>query len=141
MLLSYDNGNKESVISSGSVSGGVQASKGYSIGTGEDIEEPIINHFIRTGRQYPFEAGKVSNGLYFFNGFYNYTFSLVFTTSLPTIPLVSFRDNRTMVDLVQLHLLGETNLLHLVLISVIILFYLTRIFYFGKYFKYGSWWI
>ena len=79
VLLSYDNGNKESVISLVSVSGGVQASKGYSIGTGEDIEEPIINHFIRTGRQFPFEVGKVSSSLYFFNGFYNYTFSLVFT--------------------------------------------------------------
>lgn len=79
VLLSYDNGSKESVISLVSVSGGVQASKGYSIGIGEDIEEPIINHFIRTGRQYPFEVGKVSSSLYFFNGFYNYTFSLVFT--------------------------------------------------------------
>lgn len=79
VLLSYDNGSKESVISLVSISGGVQASKGYSIGTGEDIEEPIINHFIRTGRQYPFEVGRVSSGLYFFNGFFNYTFSLVFT--------------------------------------------------------------
>ena len=79
VLLSYDNGNKESVISLVSLSGGVSASKGYSIGTGEDIEEPIINHFIRTGRQYPFEVGRVSSSLYYFNGFYNYTFSLVFT--------------------------------------------------------------
>jgi hypothetical protein len=79
VLLSYDDGGKESVISLVSLSGGVQASKGYSIGIGEDIEEPIINHFIRTGRQYPFEVGKVSSSLYFFNGFYNYTFSLVFT--------------------------------------------------------------
>ena len=79
VLLSYDNGNKESVISLVGINGGVQASKGYSIGTGEDIEEPIINHFIRTGRQFPFEVGKVSSSLYFFNGFYNYTFSLVFT--------------------------------------------------------------
>jgi hypothetical protein len=79
VLLSYDNGNKESVISLVNVSGGVTASKGYTIGTGEDIEEPIINHFIRTGRQYPFEVGKVSSSLYYFNGFFNYTFSLVFT--------------------------------------------------------------
>lgn len=79
VLLSYDNGNKQSVISLVNVSGGVTASKGYSIGTGEDIEEPIINHFIRTGRQYPFEVGMVSSSLYFFNGFYNYTFSLVFS--------------------------------------------------------------
>lgn len=79
VLLSYNNGDKASVISLVSVSGGVQASKGYSIGTGEDIEEPIINHYIRTGRQFPCEAGKIASGLYFFNGFFNYTFSLVFT--------------------------------------------------------------
>jgi hypothetical protein len=79
VMLSYNDDAKESVISLVSVSGGVQASKGYSIGIGEDLEEPIINHFIRTGRQYPFEVGKVSSSLYFFNGFFNYTFSLVFT--------------------------------------------------------------
>lgn len=78
-LLSYNNDSKESVISLVNVSGGVVDSQGYSIGTGEDIEEPIINHFIRTGRQYPFEVGYVGAGLYFFNGFFNYTFSLVFT--------------------------------------------------------------
>lgn len=79
VLLSYNDGSKESVISLVNISGGVTASKGYSIGTGEDIEEPIIKHFIRTGRQYPFDAGKVSSSLYYFNGFFNYTFSLVFT--------------------------------------------------------------
>jgi hypothetical protein len=87
VLLSYDNGSKESVISLVSISGGVQASKGYSIGTGEDLEEPIINHFIRTDRQYPFEVGRVSGSLYFFNGFYNYTFSLVFTNLSSDDPL------------------------------------------------------
>ncbi len=79
VLLSYNNEEKMSVISLLNTDGGVLASKGYSIGTGEDIEEPIINHFIRTGKQYPFEVGKVASGLYFFNGFFNYTFSLVFT--------------------------------------------------------------
>jgi len=87
VLLSYNNESKESVISLVSVSGGVQASKGYSIGTGEDIEEPIINHYIRTGRQYPFEVGRVASGLYFFNGFFNYTFSLVFTNISSDDPL------------------------------------------------------
>ena len=86
VVLSYDDGSKESVISLVSVTGGVSASKGYSIGTGEDVEEPIVNHFIRTGRQYPFEAGRVSSSLYFFNGFYNYTFSLVFTNIVSDDP-------------------------------------------------------
>jgi hypothetical protein len=46
---------------------------------GDDIEEPIINHFIRTGRRFPFQVGRIPGGLYYFNGFLNYTFSLVFT--------------------------------------------------------------
>jgi hypothetical protein len=79
VLLSYDHINKESVISVVSPSGAAGQSKGFTIGTGEDVEEPIINHFIRTGRQYPFDAGRIPGGLYYFNGFYNYTFSLVFT--------------------------------------------------------------
>ncbi|MDH4090126.1 MAG: hypothetical protein OEV74_14445 [Cyclobacteriaceae bacterium] len=79
ILLGYNNGDKQTVISIVNPDGGILSSKGYSIGTGEDIEEPIIKHYIRTGRQYPFEVGKVSSNLYFFNGFFNYTFSLVFT--------------------------------------------------------------
>lgn len=79
VLLGYNNGDKQSVISILNPDGGILSSKGYTIGTGEDVEEPIIQHYIRTGRQYPFEVGKAAGGLYFFNGFFNYTFSLVFT--------------------------------------------------------------
>jgi hypothetical protein len=79
LLLSYDNDKKESVVSVVGPSGAVTASKGYSIGEGDAVEAPIINHFIRNGRQYPFQVGRTLSGKYFFNGFYNYTFSLVFT--------------------------------------------------------------
>lgn len=79
VMLGYNNGDKQTVISILNPDGGILASKGYSIGTGEDVEEPIIQHYIRTGKQYPFEVGKAPNGLYYFNGFFNYTFSLVFT--------------------------------------------------------------
>lgn len=79
VLLGYNNGDKQSVISILNPDGGILSSKGYTIGTGEDVEEPIIQHYIRTGRQYPFDVGKAAGGLYFFNGFFNYTFSLVFT--------------------------------------------------------------
>jgi len=79
VMLGYNNDDKETVISILNPDGGILESQGYTIGTGEDVEEPIINHYIRTGKQYPFEVGKTSGGLYFFNGFYNYTFSLVFT--------------------------------------------------------------
>lgn len=79
VVVGYNNADKLTTLSLVSPDGGLLSSKGFSIGTGEDVEEPIINHYIRTGRQFPFAAGKAPNGLYYFNGFYNYTFSLVFT--------------------------------------------------------------
>ncbi len=87
LLLNYDILAKESVISSISSGGSVLKSKGYSIGTGDAVEEPIINHFLRTGRQLPFQVGKTAGGQYYFNGFYNYTLSLVFTDLAKDTPL------------------------------------------------------
>jgi hypothetical protein len=78
LLLSYDVENKQSVVSVVNIDGTVSLSKGYSIGAGDAVEEPLINHFLRTGKQFPFQVGRTSGGLYYFNGFYNYTFSLVF---------------------------------------------------------------
>lgn len=79
ILLSYNPISKQSVVAIVNLSGSVTQSKAFSIGAGDQVEEPIINHFLRTGRQYPFEVGRIPGGLYYFNGFYNYTFSLVFT--------------------------------------------------------------
>lgn len=78
LLLSYNHVDKLSVISLVNTTGGVLKSKGFDIGAGDDVEEPIINHFIRTGKKLPFSVGR-SGGSYYFNGFQNYTFSLVFT--------------------------------------------------------------
>lgn len=79
LLLSYEHGDKRTVVSQINTTGSVSNSVAFDIGAGDDVEEPIINHFIRTGKRFPFQVGKLSNGLYFFNGFENYTFSLVFT--------------------------------------------------------------
>jgi hypothetical protein len=79
VLLRYDNSSKESVIASISPDGVTKNSKKFSIGSGDGVEEQFITHFTRTGRQFPFQVGKTSNDLYFFNGFYEYNFSLVFT--------------------------------------------------------------
>jgi hypothetical protein len=79
ILLSYENSSKESVVSVVSPSGSISKSKSFSIGAGDAVEEPIINHFLRTGTQLPFQVGKATSGQYYFNGFYNYTLSLVFT--------------------------------------------------------------
>ncbi len=78
ILLSYDNLNKQSVVSLITPTGSISQSQGFTIGAGDAVEEPIIEHFLRTGKQLPFLVGKVG-GQYYFNGFYNYTLSLVFT--------------------------------------------------------------
>ncbi|HEY9048807.1 MAG TPA: hypothetical protein VIN08_23045 [Ohtaekwangia sp.] len=79
VLLSYNIDDKLSVISTISAAGAVTKSKGYTVGEGDDSEEPILNHFLRTDKIFPFDVGLVAGGVYYFNGFYNYTFSLVFT--------------------------------------------------------------
>jgi len=79
LLLSYDNFNKKSVMSVITSSGSINQSKGFAIGAGDAVEEPIINHFLRTGKELPFFAGKTTSGQFYFNGFYNYTLSMVFT--------------------------------------------------------------
>ncbi|MFZ5971844.1 MAG: hypothetical protein ACOYXA_09660 [Bacteroidota bacterium] len=78
LLLNYDHVNKLTVLSVVNPAGSILQSKGFTIGAGDAVEEPIINHFLRTGRQLPFQVGKAGS-LYFFNGFYNYTLSVVFT--------------------------------------------------------------
>jgi hypothetical protein len=79
LLLGYSSDSKETIISSVSLAGTATKTKKFSIGEGKGVEVPIIEHFLRTGRQFPFQVGKTVSGQYYFNGFYNYTFSLVFT--------------------------------------------------------------
>jgi len=78
-ILSYDNGNSETVISIASTTGQINQQKGYTIGAGVDVEKPIIDHLTRNGDILPFQVGQTKEGLTYFNGFYNYTFSLVFS--------------------------------------------------------------
>ncbi|HEY9005341.1 hypothetical protein [Ohtaekwangia sp.] len=83
VLLSYNIDDKVSVISTVTTEGAVTASKSYTVGEGDNSEEPILNHFLRTGTQFPFDVGQLAGGIYYFNGFWNYTFSLVFTDLNP----------------------------------------------------------
>lgn len=79
ILQSYSSDSKETLLSLVNTEGSVARQQGFAIGAGDEVEKPIIEHFTRTGKQLPFLAGQTSGGLYYFNGFYNYTFSLVFT--------------------------------------------------------------
>lgn len=80
ILLNYDHGNKQSVLSLVTPTGQISKSKAFDIGAGDDnLDEAITDHFLRTGRQLPFFVGKTPAGQYYFNGFYGYTLSLLFT--------------------------------------------------------------
>ena len=79
VLQSFDNANAETVLSVVSATGQIEQSVAYTIGSGVDVEKPIIDHLTRNGNELPFAVGTTAEGLYYFNGFYNYTFSLVFT--------------------------------------------------------------
>ena len=94
LLLNYDVGNKETVMSVVGIDGHTQLTKSFTIGAGDGPEEPIMNHILRTGRQLPFQVGKVTNGPYFFNGFYNYTLSTVFTDLNAANPLGVIQGNQ-----------------------------------------------
>lgn len=78
VMQSYNNADKRTVVSVFNTAGQISKQAEFDIGAGEDVEVHIINHFTRNGTQFPFQVGK-TGGTYFFNGFYNYTFSLVFT--------------------------------------------------------------
>lgn len=80
LLLSYDDIDKESIVSRISTAGNVSSSGAFHIGPGSPADAMIIQHALRTGEQFPFSVGHTSTGLIYFNGFINYTFSLVFTT-------------------------------------------------------------
>jgi hypothetical protein len=80
LLLSYNDSDKESIVSRISTGGNVTGSAAFHIGPGSPADAMIIQHALRTGDQFPFSVGHTSTGLFYFNGFSNYTFALVFTT-------------------------------------------------------------
>lgn len=80
LLQSYDLNNLTTEISLISTDGSFVNGASYSIGPGDDVEEEIINHYLGAGEQpLPFFCGELTSGNYYFNGFYNFSFSLVFT--------------------------------------------------------------
>lgn len=81
MLLSYDPGERTTVMSTVSVDGAVEKSEGFGIGAADGPyapEDDILGHSLRTGPQLPFFVGKTATG-YYFNGIVNYTLAIVFT--------------------------------------------------------------
>lgn len=79
LLLGYDNSTQESVVVKVSTTGQVSNESRFYTGAESPIDDLVINHANHEGTQFPFAVGQTSTGKYFFNGFINYTFSLVFT--------------------------------------------------------------
>ncbi|MEQ9402735.1 MAG: hypothetical protein RIM99_04040 [Cyclobacteriaceae bacterium] len=80
LLLSYDPVNLTTEISQITTDGNFVNGTNYTIGAGSDVEQTIIDHYLGAGSHpLPFFCGELSAGNYYFNGFYNFSFSLVFT--------------------------------------------------------------
>lgn len=104
LLLSYDPNDRESVISIINVDGTVVQSQGYTVGAANDIEPIIFNHFTDPASTLTFFVGETGDGLFYFNGFFNFTLSLVFT---------NFGDDPTGIVQGQQTFTGIRSLLHL----------------------------
>ncbi|MFY0598942.1 MAG: hypothetical protein JXR03_04680 [Cyclobacteriaceae bacterium] len=80
LLLSYDPNGLETVISRRATDGSLLQGAGYTIGAGSDVEQQIVNHFVDPERSgIPFFCGETADGQVYFNGFYNYSLSMVFS--------------------------------------------------------------
>jgi len=80
LVMGYNPDNLTTELSEVSLDGSVVASGAYTIGAGNDVSEQIIDHFLNANeRPLPFFCGEYTSGSYYFNGFYNFSLSLVFT--------------------------------------------------------------
>ncbi len=81
LLQSYDNDAQVTQLSEITLNGVLTSNRvSYSIGPGEDVEEDVIDHFLDVReRPFPFFCGQDATGNFYFNGFFNSSFSLVFT--------------------------------------------------------------
>jgi hypothetical protein len=79
LLLSYDPAELSTVLTEVNRDGEIQQQVSYSIGPGSDVQDAIVNHFTKRSARLPFFCGQSTGNRYYFNGFYNYTLSMVFT--------------------------------------------------------------
>jgi hypothetical protein len=81
IVLGYNHVDGRTTVNLVNPSGNTVSDQDFRVGVGgeDQVEEDVINHFFQYGRKLPFIVGRIPGGLYYFNGFYDYTFSLVFT--------------------------------------------------------------
>ncbi|WP_109829661.1 hypothetical protein [Reichenbachiella versicolor] len=79
LVLSYSLDDGETVLSLHDINGVYSNGHPFTTGAGNDVTDDIINHYLDPQRSgLPFKCGEVSSGSYYFNGFYNFSFSMVF---------------------------------------------------------------
>ncbi|MCV9386810.1 hypothetical protein [Reichenbachiella ulvae] len=84
LILSYNAGSEQMVISLHATDGSRIGGNGYAIGAGATFDDitgsSIFDHYIDPERDgLPFFCGQIPGGDYYFNGVYGYTMSWVFT--------------------------------------------------------------
>lgn len=91
LLMSYDAGGRNTVLQTVGTDGEPGPARLFPVGAADGgpyaPEEVIISHALRKGPQLPFFVGKTVNDLYYFNGIYNYSFSVVFTNMTSDDPV------------------------------------------------------
>jgi len=78
-LLHYDAEDKQSILSAFNTDGSLNNRVSYTIGEGSDADPIILNHYAQRKSRLPFEVGESASGGIYFNGLYNFSFSLVFS--------------------------------------------------------------
>ncbi|MCS6823200.1 MAG: hypothetical protein NZ529_02805 [Cytophagaceae bacterium] len=97
LLQFYNREERKTMLAMITTSGTITALQEFDIGVGDfDIEIPVVKHLTGRGPRIPFLISSTSTGKYFFNGFYNYTLSLVFFSfsNSQTAVLQGYRDER-----------------------------------------------
>lgn len=80
LIQNYNRDSQKSAIYKIDASGQVIASNSFFIF--ESVEQEVVDHITRAGHRFPTFCGEVDGGgKYYFNSFYNYSFSLVFVNA------------------------------------------------------------
>jgi hypothetical protein len=105
LLQHYNRDELKTVVSLVNTAGAVTAQRDFNIGFGDfDVEQPIIDHLTGNGKRLPFLTGSAGSGVYYANGFYNYTLSTVFFSFNNSAPglLQGYKDEKCISALVNL---------------------------------------
>lgn len=95
LVLSHSLDDDITILSRHDTEGSLLSSTSYSIGPGNSVTADVLDHFIDPEISgLPFFCGEVSPNTYYFNGFYDYSFSLVFT-DLNSRPLGTIQGQET----------------------------------------------